>query len=255
MNSSPSLVDVLDLKMQQTLSASGAMRKMGLPGGSGLRPLMLIVETINVCNSECVFCPYTIQTRPKGVMSEELFDRILAEYLAMGGGAISLTPMVGDLLLDRKLPSRMRALRRHADRLVPSVTTNLYALEYWSDDQVLEMLNTFERFHVSCYGITAEENHAITKKNYHETFCGQMVRLLRLKREHRGRAEVALGFRTLFDYSPEQISDFQRQVFGEVLTTGAQQRRTPTGAMQCAARSPDMPAGWQSGRTTPPASC
>lgn len=217
--SSPvSLSRIFDPAMAQHLSVSGAVAKMSAPNGSSLRPLMLIVETINVCNSECVFCPYTIQTRPKGVMNEGLFARIVGEYIEMGGGAISLTPMVGDMLLDRKLPSRMRELRCHAGRLSSSITTNLYALEYWSDEQVIEMLGTFERFHVSCYGITPEENHAITKKNYHDTFCAQMKRLLRLKRAHNTRAQVALGFRTLYNYMPDQLSDFQQQAFGEVLS-------------------------------------
>lgn len=213
-----SLAQAFDSGMEQHLTASGTMAKMAAPGGGSLRPLMLIVETINVCNSECVFCPYTIQTRPKGVMDEGLFARIVSEYVDMGGGAISLTPMVGDMLLDRKLPSRMRELRRYTAKLFPSITTNLYALEYWSDEQVIEMLGTFERFHVSCYGITSEENHAVTKKNYHDTFCLQMKRLLRLKREHSAKAHVTLGFRTLYDYSPEQLADFQQRAFGEVLS-------------------------------------
>lgn len=212
-----SLIQSLDAPLHGTLQTSGALTLMSLNGDSRLRPLMLIIETINVCNSECVFCPYTIQTRPKGVMTDALFERALLQYLEMGGGAVSLTPMVGDVLLDRRLPRRMQDLRRFSDRLEPSVTTNLYALEHWSDEVVLEMLNTFRKVHVSCYGITEEENHAITKKQFHAAFCQQMRRLLRIKRENQAPAKVALGFRTVYDYSPAQLTEFQAKSFGEVL--------------------------------------
>lgn len=212
-----SLVHSLNAPVHKKLQTSGALTRMSLGGDPRLRPLMLIIETINICNAECVFCPYTIQTRPKGVMTDALFERTLQQYLEMGGGTISLTPMVGDVLLDRKLPRRMQVLRGFASQLAPSVTTNLYALEHWSDDVVLEMLNTFRKVHVSCYGITEEENHAITQKRYHATFCHQMRRLLRSKRENQAPARIAIGFRTIHDYSPEQITEFQAKSFGEVL--------------------------------------
>jgi radical SAM protein with 4Fe4S-binding SPASM domain len=213
----PSLIHSVDGPLREKLQTSGALARMSLGGDSRLRPFMLIVETINICNSECVFCPYTIQTRPKGLMTDALFERTLQQYLEMGGGTISLTPMVGDMLLDRKLPQRMQALRSFASRLTPSVTTNLYALKHWSDDIVVEMLNTFRRVHVSCYGITEEENYAITKRRHHATLCHEMRRLLRLKRENQAAAEIVIGFRTLYEYGPEQIAEFQVNSFGEAL--------------------------------------
>jgi radical SAM protein with 4Fe4S-binding SPASM domain len=214
-----SLVHSLDGTLRETLQTSGALALMSLGGDSRLRPFMLIVETVNICNAECVFCAYTLQTRPKGFMTDALFERTLQQYLEMGGGKISLTPMVGDVLLDRKLPQRMQALRVYASRLAPSVTTNLYALKHWSDDVVAEMLNTFQRVHISCYGITEEENYAITKRRHHATFCHEMQRLLRIKRESQTAAEIVIGFRTIYEYGPEQIAEFQVNSFGEVLAS------------------------------------
>jgi len=214
-----SLASSFSPDLTQQLFSSGAMAKLEVKNSQLLRPLMIIVETINVCNSACVFCPYTIQTRPKGVMSEELFTRILEEYVAMGGGAISLTPMVGDILLDRKLQSRMQGLKEYRSSLKSSITTNLYALERWSDRQVIDMIEVFSRIHVSCYGITKEENREITQKDYFEIFCAQMLRLLKLRRSTETGAEIALGFRTIYDYTAEQLINFQLQTFGELLTT------------------------------------
>ena len=43
-------------------------------------------------------------------MSMKVFDRIVAEYASVGGGPISLTPMVGEIFLDKLLPEQ-RLLR------------------------------------------------------------------------------------------------------------------------------------------------
>src|SRR5437899_1566273 len=91
-----SLEEAINTPLRNILETSGAHDLMRVADTNRLRPLMLIVETINVCNSACVFCPYTIQTRPKGLMTEKIFGEVLRQYAAMGGRALSLTPMVGD---------------------------------------------------------------------------------------------------------------------------------------------------------------
>lgn len=159
---------------------------------------------------------------PKGLMKEELFSRVIKEYLKIGGGPVSLTPMVGDVLLDKKLGSRMKILRDCAEKITASITTNLFGLGNWPEDKIVEMLKTFQRIHVSCYGITAQENMIITQKALFETFCIQMSRLLRLRKNISGAAELALAFRTLYDYSQSQLDEFQQAAFGEIITqTGA----------------------------------
>ena len=48
-------------------------------------PLILQIETTNVCNARCVFCAYPKMKREKGIMSMPLFERIVQEYAAMAG--------------------------------------------------------------------------------------------------------------------------------------------------------------------------
>jgi radical SAM protein with 4Fe4S-binding SPASM domain len=79
------------------------------------------------------------------------------------------------------------------------------------------MLNTFRRMYVSCYGITEEENHTITRKTLHAVFCDQMRRLLRLRRESGSGMKIEIGFRTIHNYSAEQLAQFQEKAFGEVI--------------------------------------
>jgi hypothetical protein len=65
------------------------------------RPLMLICETTNICNNHCIICAYDHQTRKKQRMQQDVFRRTLEQYVEIGGGPLSLTPMVGDVFLDR----------------------------------------------------------------------------------------------------------------------------------------------------------
>jgi len=69
------------------------------------------IETTNICNADCIFCAYQFQTRPTGVMSKELFQKIVDEYCELGGGELGLTPTVGDPLVDKNLVARIRYAR------------------------------------------------------------------------------------------------------------------------------------------------
>lgn len=70
-------------------------------------PRGLHVEGTNTCNAECVFCAYPQMERKKQVMDRELFERVVRQYLSMGGHHVSLTPIVGDPFVDRHLFERL----------------------------------------------------------------------------------------------------------------------------------------------------
>ncbi|MEZ6021815.1 MAG: radical SAM protein [Planctomycetota bacterium] len=74
-----------------------------------LRPLPrgLHIEGTNICNAECVFCAYPVMQRRKKVMPMEDFRAVIDDYVAMGGRAVSLTPIVGDPFVDKFLFERL----------------------------------------------------------------------------------------------------------------------------------------------------
>src|SRR5947199_10131101 len=75
------------------------------------RPFELHLELTNLCNANCVFCPYQFQQREVQFMSDEVFEKAVGDYAAMGGGSVGLTPVVGDALIDPKFIDRVRYLR------------------------------------------------------------------------------------------------------------------------------------------------
>lgn len=73
-------------------------------------PRGLHVEGTNICNARCVFCAYPQMERRKQTMSMPDFERVVAEYVAMGGRHVSLTPIVGDPFVDKHVFERLEHL-------------------------------------------------------------------------------------------------------------------------------------------------
>lgn len=211
------------LNSDDRLRTSGALEKMRIPGSeANVRPVLLICETVNVCNQDCVFCPYSQQTRAKGIMPMDLFERVVSQYAEMGGGILSVTPMVGDILLDRHLLSRIEILNRAKPVVTPTVTTNLVGLKRYTDEQVVSLIRTFKRIHISCYGLSPSENLAITRRDHYQKFADSAKRFMQLwESTGESRCELKLGFRNMFEHTQESLESFSATVFGRVLPFSA----------------------------------
>jgi MoaA/NifB/PqqE/SkfB family radical SAM enzyme len=89
----------------------------------------LSIETTNICNANCIFCAYQYQSRPTGIMSEELFCRLIDEFAELGGGELGLTPTVGDPLIDPRLVERIRYARSKQCITRIGMYTNMISLD------------------------------------------------------------------------------------------------------------------------------
>ncbi|MBI5248857.1 MAG: radical SAM protein [Desulfomonile tiedjei] len=98
---------------------------------------VLDVETTNVCNARCSFCAYRFRKRPSGIMSLDLFSALVDRYVVYGGGDLSLTPLVGDPLVDKDLIRKIRRARSHPSIKEISFATNLIALDRHGAENLL----------------------------------------------------------------------------------------------------------------------
>ena len=144
------------------------------------RPAMLMIETVNICNNDCIICPYSAQTRPRRAMAQPLFEKLIADYAAIGGGAVSLTPLVGEVFLDKILPERIATLQATSAVSQLSATTNATMARRYSDEQLAKILSAFRRVKVSVYGLDSEEFFLMTRKDEYERMVEQLVRLISL---------------------------------------------------------------------------
>ena len=166
------------------------------------RPVMLMCETINACNNDCIVCAYSYMSRPKEIMSMSLFHKILDDYALMGGGGLSLTPVVGDLLLDPKLSDRVSVLKTYKTITPVSVSTNAIALEKYSDDSLYEIVNCFDRINVSVYGLDEIEYKTMTTRSFYRKAVSGINKILSLLED---KSRLVLSFRLLRNRDKQDV--------------------------------------------------
>jgi|CXWL01.1.fsa_nt_gi MoaA/NifB/PqqE/SkfB family radical SAM enzyme len=101
------------------------------------RPYELHFELTNLCNANCIFCPYQFQERGVETMPDEVFDKAVDDFVQGGGGSVGLTPIVGDALIHPRFLSfvaRLRA-RPEIDRIW--LTTNAILLDKHGVEAIL----------------------------------------------------------------------------------------------------------------------
>ena len=159
-------------------------------------PLVLQIETTNICNARCVFCAYKKLQREKGIMGIPLFEKIIAEYSEMGGGAVSLTPIMGDPLLDKYLPERFRILKENAKITQISLSTNLIALNKFSDEEVAGFLEALAFIQVSIGGLDPATYSSLYGVDCFSQVRQAMSRLLEINKTVSDPADISFAFRT-----------------------------------------------------------
>lgn len=164
------------------------------------RPLMISVETINRCNSECFFCPVKVQKRDIGSMSHNLFSKICNEYFDMGGGYLSLTPAIGEFFLDKFWRNRLNILKEYQN-INATITTNAHTISFLSRMDILNISDSFDKIGISLYGLDEEEHKHITNKNFfHQAILG-VKKLL----DFYPHEKIEIGFRLIKPASKEEL--------------------------------------------------
>ncbi len=173
------------------------------------RPIALFCETVNLCNNACIICAYDRQTRAKGTMSLELFEKVLKDYSEIGGGHLSLTPVVGDGLLDRHLVERLRRCESYPLIRGLSMTTNAAIADLFDDEELEYILRRLQRVYISVYGLNASEYRTMTRRDTYPRMLQGISRILRFATN-----ELTLGFRLLVRRSGDEVMKWVEDLEG-----------------------------------------
>ena len=140
------------------------------------RPFELHLELTNLCNADCVFCPYQFQTREVQFMSDDVFRKAVRDFIALGGGSVGLTPIVGDALIDPKFLERVHYLRSlpQIDRIW--LTTNCILLDKFGVDEVLQ--SGVNALNVSTAGFDAEMYRRVYRNASYQRMRRNVVELV-----------------------------------------------------------------------------
>jgi len=188
---------------------------------------MIHIETVNICNHNCIFCAYESNKDDKKIMSMDLFSKIVSDYVNIGGGSISLTPSPGEIFLDPLLEKRLRLLEKFPQVTGLSITTNGIGSEKIGDEDLHYLLNRFERIHISVYGLDASEYRQITRRQTFYQCISSIKRIIEFSKP----GTVCLGFRLLYNRTSEEISEWIQNTFGRVIPFGYALEYTTWGSL------------------------
>lgn len=186
-----------------------------LVGHEYIRPAVIRIETVNYCNYSCIFCAKQKMTREKKIMSLELFEKIILDYLEMGGGHISLTPQIGEIFLDPLLIARMKIIDKYYKKISLSITTNAVNSLKYSESDLIEILKRLKRVHISLYGLDDKEHQSIVGVDDYKEVIHSVNRIISLAPK-----KVAIGFRLLKEQSITTLENWININFNSLIPFG-----------------------------------
>lgn len=169
------------LPLQPTLDALAA------------RPFELHFELTNLCNANCVFCPYQYQQRAIETMSDQVFHKALSDFVAAGGGSVLFTPIVGDALIDKQFLERVHLARNQSavDRI--NVTTNAILVHRFGARELID--SGLSQITISIAGFDEAMYRRVYRSAKYKTVLRNVLALLE-QNERAGRpVSMVVGLR------------------------------------------------------------
>jgi len=120
----------------------------------------LFIEPVSFCNLMCKFCSYPKNLHPRTVMEEEMFRYGIDQASAMGYEEIALTPINGDVFMDKNFISRLAYFEKSSIKS-HLFYTNFIAVDEQSIASVLGM-KKLRYLEISVYGHDLESFRNIT---------------------------------------------------------------------------------------------
>ncbi|KIL97693.1 hypothetical protein CCC_00754 [Paramagnetospirillum magnetotacticum MS-1] len=156
---------LLDLYLTLRLALSTAVHTLaGRVKGRSYVPhprTMLFIEPTSHCNLECSFCTYRLDRHPRLTLDMERFEDYVAQARAMGFADMVLTPINGDVFMDRTILDKLRLLDRLKDGPGIILYTNLIGASAEQLGEILALAR-LKMFQVSIYGHDFETFRRIT---------------------------------------------------------------------------------------------
>jgi MoaA/NifB/PqqE/SkfB family radical SAM enzyme len=121
----------LRLKTRARNLAEGILRQQAKPvrrlmlatgrDRSPILPEIVQIESTNICNAKCVFCPRDEMHRKQGIMSFELFKKVVDECAELGITHVRVHNY-GEPFVDRKLVDKIRYAKERGIREVGMIS-------------------------------------------------------------------------------------------------------------------------------------
>lgn len=137
----------------------------------------LLIETINICNANCIFCGYQYMKRKKQIMNNETFKKTIDDFVMIGGGDIDLRVIVGEPLLDSKFIEHILYARSFSCIKKMTTVTNCLDLHKVGATNLLN--SGLNEISISMTGFNVEMYKRIYRNDRYEQMKQNVLDLLR----------------------------------------------------------------------------
>ncbi|MGC9327556.1 MAG: radical SAM protein [Candidatus Hinthialibacter sp.] len=165
----------------------------------------LTIETSSLCNLNCRFCAYEKKTQPRTVMSNEFFFDVIEQATQMGFRRFALTPLTGEVFMDKHFLEKIRYLDNHKLTQSYSFFTNFILP---NEEEILPLLQSkkMNELVVSVYGHDEDSFIRLTRSN--ASSYKRLLDNLETLIKHFGmcNASIEIGWRTYSHFTPKQNS-------------------------------------------------
>jgi radical SAM protein with 4Fe4S-binding SPASM domain len=180
--------------VRRLLAATGRDRAPRLPD-------IVQIESTNLCNAKCVFCPRDEMHRRQGVMDFDLFRKIVDECAALGITHVRMHNY-GEAFLDRQLVEKVRYAKSHGIAEVGMISNGSLITE----DVARAMIEAgLDAINIS---VDAAGKEVFERTRVHldyDTVIGNIRTLARLRQEMgRKRPRLILSFVRQHDSADER---------------------------------------------------
>ena len=133
--------------------------------------------------------------RSKEIMSMDLYGKLVREFAEMGGGALLLTPIVGEFFLDPHWLTRIAVAREYEQIGMISVTSNGICLDRLRDEELTAFLRGTNFLQISVGDTSREEYKRMFGVDRYDRVKQNIVRLATLRNDVMPEYPLRLGFR------------------------------------------------------------
>lgn len=106
--------------------------------------LVLQVETTNICNANCIFCPHH-KFKEFGTMSDELYEKIVREASELPKLQLFIPMLTGEPLCDKKFVERLKFARER----MPWISIEIYTNGTLLTPEIIDKLKGITDLHIS----------------------------------------------------------------------------------------------------------
>src|SRR5215208_5576918 len=170
------------------------VRRLLLAAGrdhSPILPEIVQIESTNICNAKCVFCPRDEMHRRQGIMSFDLFTKIVDECAELGITHVRVHNY-GEPFVDRKLVEKVRYAKQKGIKEVGMISNGSLITEKVARGMIEAGLDAIN-ISVDASGKEVFESTRIGLK--YDKVIGNIERLVRLRTESgKRRPKLILSF-------------------------------------------------------------